>query len=94
MKLSEVSLSVIKAHCGVSGDESDELLTVYSDAAKKVVEDYTGLSAEQLDEFPDITVAFLNIVNEMFSQRLVMTSGLQLNAFQRQILDLHSVNLI
>lgn len=94
MKISEVNLSVIKAHCGLSGDESDELLTVYSDAAKKVVEDYTGLSAEQLDEFPDITVAFLNIVNEMFSQRLVMTSGLQLNAFQRQILDLHSVNLI
>lgn len=94
MKISEVSLSVIKAHCGLSGDDSDELLTVYSDAAKKVVEDYTGLSAEQLDEFPDITVAFLNIVNEMFSQRLVMTSGTQLNAFQRQILDLHSVNLI
>lgn len=94
MKISEVSLSVIKAHCGISGEDSDELLSVYSDAAKKLVEDYTGLSAQQLDEFPDITVAFLNIVNEMFSQRLVMTSGTQLNAFQRQILDLHSVNLI
>lgn len=94
MKISEVSLSVIKAHCGISGEDSDELLTVYSDAAKKLVEDYTGLSAQQLDEFPDITVAFLNIVNEMFSQRLVMTSGTQLNAFQRQILDLHSVNLV
>lgn len=94
MKISEVSLSVIKAHCGISGEDSDELLTVYSDAAKKLVEDYTGLTAQQLDDFPDITVAFLNIVNEMFSQRLVMTSGTQLNAFQRQILDLHSVNLI
>lgn len=94
MKLSEVSLSVIKAHCGISGEDCDELLAVYSDAAKKLVEDYTGLTAQQLDAFPDITVAFLNIVNEMFSQRLVMTSGTQLNAFQRQILDLHSVNLI
>lgn len=94
MKISEVSLSVIKAHCGISGEDSDELLTVYSDAAKKLAEDYTGLTAQQLDDFPDITVAFLNIVNEMFSQRLVMTSGTQLNAFQRQILDLHSVNLI
>lgn len=94
MKLSEVSLSVIKAHCGISGDDCDELLAVYSDAAKKLVEDYTGLNETELDEFADITVAFLNIVNEMFSQRLVMTSGTQLNAFQRQILDLHSVNLI
>lgn len=94
MKLSEVSLSVIKAHCGVSGDDSDELLNVYSDAAKKLVQDYTGLSPEELDEFPDITVAFLNMVNEMYSQRLVMTSGTQMNEFQRQILDMHSVNLL
>lgn len=94
MKLSEVSLSVIKAHCGVSGGDSDELLNVYSDAAKKLCEDYTGLSAEELDKFPDITVAFLNMVNEMYSQRLVMTSGTQMNEFQRQILDMHSVNLL
>lgn len=94
MKLSEVSLSVIKAHCGVSGDDSDELLNVYSDAAKKLCEDHTGLSPEELDEFPDITVAFLNMVNEMYSQRLVMTSGTQMNEFQRQILDMHSVNLL
>ena len=94
MKLSEVSLSVIKAHCGVSGDDSDELLNVYSDAAKKLVQDYTGLSPEELNEFPDITVAFLNMVNEMYSQRLVMTSGTQMNEFQRQILDMHSVNLL
>lgn len=94
MKISEASLSVVKAHCGVSGDDSDELLTVYMDAAKRLAEDYTGLSAQQLDDYPDITVAWLNIVNEMFTQRLVMTSGTQMNEFQRQILDMHSVNLL
>lgn len=55
MKLSEVSLSVIKAHCGVSGEDSDE--------------------------FPDVTVAFLNMVNEMFAQRCIMTSDTLLNEF-------------
>ena len=94
MKISEASLSVVKAHCGVSGDDSDELLTVYMDAAKRLAEDYTGLSAQQLDDYPDITVAWLNMVNEMFTQRLVMTSGTQMNEFQRQILDMHSVNLL
>ncbi len=94
MKLSEVSLSVIKAHCGVSGNDSDELLTVYKDAAAKLVQDYTGLTAEQVDKHPDITVAFLNMINEMYSQRLVMTAGTQLNEFQRQILDMHSVNYL
>lgn len=94
MKISEASLSVVKAHCGVSGDDSDELLTVYMDAAKRLAEDYTGLSAQQLDDYPDITVAWLNMVNEMFTQRLIMTSGTQMNEFQRQILDMHSVNLL
>lgn len=94
MKISEVSLSVIKAHCGVSGNDSDELLKVYLEAAKRLAADYTGLSEEQLDEFPDITVACLNMVNEMYSQRLVMTAGTKMNEFQRQILDMHSVNYL
>ncbi len=94
MKISEVSLSAVKAHCGISGTDSDELLGIYMDAAKKLCADYTGLSEEQLDEYPDITVAFLNMVNEMFSQRLVMTAGTQMNEFQRQILDMHSVNYL
>ncbi len=96
MKLSEAAanLSIIKAHCGISGEDSDELLNVYSDAAKKLVQDYTGLTAEQLDELTDVTVAFLNMVNEMYSQRMMMTSGTQMNEFQKQILDMHSVNYL
>lgn len=94
MKISEVSLSAVKAHCGISGEDSDELLGIYMDAAKKLCADYTGLSKERLDEFPDITVAYLNMVNEMYSQRLVMTAGTQMNEFQRQILDMHSVNYL
>lgn len=94
MKISEVSLSAVKAHCGVSGSDSDELLEIYMVAAKKLAADYTGLSEEQLDEYPDITVAYLNMVNEMYSQRLVMTAGTQMNEFQRQILDMHSVNYL
>ena len=43
MKISEVSLSVVKAHCGISGEDSDELLEVYMAAAKKLAADYTGL---------------------------------------------------
>lgn len=94
MKISEVSLSAVKAHCGISWDDSDELLKIYMDAAKKLAADYTGLTVEQLDEYPDITVAYLNMVNEMYSQRLIMTTGTQMNEFQRQILDMHSVNLL
>lgn len=94
MKISEVSLSAVKAHCGISGEDSDELLKIYMSAAIKIAADYTGLAEKQLDEYPDITVAYLNMVNEMYSQRLVMTAGTQMNEFQRQILDMHSVNYL
>ena len=94
MKISEVSLSAVKAHCGISGEDSDELLKIYMSAAIKIAADYTGLTEKQLDEYPDITVAYLNMVNEMYSKRLVMTAGTQMNEFQRQILDMHSVNYL
>lgn len=94
MKISEVSLSAVKAHCGISDEDSDELLKIYMSAAIKIAADYTGLTEKQLDEYPDITVAYLNMVNEMYSQRLVMTAGTQMNEFQRQILDMHSVNYL
>ena len=94
MKLSEVSLSIVKQHCGVSGDDSDALLGVYMAAAKRLACDYTGLDEEKIDEFEDITVAYLDMINEMLNQRMVMTSGTQMNEFVRQILDVHSVNYL
>lgn len=94
MKASELSLDLIKLHCGISGNDSNDLIEMYKEAAIKLASDYTGLSKEKLDEFPDITVAVLNMINEMFSQRLVMTGETQMNAFQKQILDLHSVNYL
>ena len=94
MKISEVSLSVVKAHCGISGDDSDDLLPVYMAAAKRLACDYTGLDEAKIDEFEHITVAYLDMINEMLNQRMVMTSGTQLNEFVRQILDMHSVNYL
>ena len=94
MKLSEVSLSIVKQHCGISGEDSDALLGVYMAAAKRLACDYTGLDETKIDEFEDITVAYLDMINEMFSQRAVMTSGTQMNEFVRQILDIHSVNYL
>ena len=94
MKLSEVSLSIVKQHCGISGEDSDALLGVYMAAAKRLACDYTGLDETKIVEFEDITVAYLDMINEMFSQRAVMTSGTQMNEFVRQILDVHSVNYL
>lgn len=78
MKISEVSLSAVKAHCGISGEDSDELLKIYMSAAIKIAADYTGLTEKQLDEYPDITVAYLNIHSyEVHSYEFGFNCGFQ-----------------
>lgn len=94
MRISEVSLSLIKDHCGVSGEESDELLTVYKAAALKQISDYTGLTAEELDECEDMVYALLTIVGDMYNSRTMTVEQDKLNPMAAQIMNLHCRNLI
>ncbi len=94
MKISEVSLSVIKAHCGVSDNDSDELLEIYRASAVKQICDYTGLSADELDEYEDLVYAVLVIVGDMFGSRTMTVEQDKLNPMAVQIMNLHCRNLI
>ncbi|MBD5112125.1 MAG: phage gp6-like head-tail connector protein [Ruminococcaceae bacterium] len=94
MKISEVTREIIKDHCGISGDDSDGLLDVYGEAAKTQICGYTGLSLEELDDFPDLVYAYLAIVGEMFSAREITVESDKINPMAKQIMDLHRVNLL
>ncbi len=94
MKISEVSLSLIKDHCGVSDSDSDELLKVYKEAAKKQIIDYTGLSAEEADEFPDLIYPLLAIIGDMFNSRTMTVDNDKLNPMAVQIMNLHCRNFL
>lgn len=94
MRVSEVTDSVIKDHCGVSGGDSDALIEVYKSAAIAEICGYTGLSAEELDEHEDITYAFLVITAEMFSVREMTVEIDRLNPMAAQILNSHRRNLL
>ncbi len=94
MKISEIDLNRVKAFCGVSESDSDELLTVALDAAKAFVVGYTGLSVEQADEHEDLTAAVLILVNEMFVNRVYTVDTSTINPTAKQIMDMHSRNLL
>lgn len=94
MKISEVTREILKDHCGISGDDSDDLLDVYSDVAIHQICDYTGLSQEGIDDFPDLVYAYLALVGEMFSTREMRVEFDKLNPMAKQIMDLHRVNLL
>lgn len=59
MKLSELTAEIVAAHCGISDSstETEQLLEMYKAAAVAFVLGYTGISADELDNFEDITVA-------------------------------------
>lgn len=69
MKISEVSTEIIKDYCGISDNDSDDIIAALMPSAKAYIKGYTALSDEEIDEHEDLTLAFMVLVNDMFSQR-------------------------
>lgn len=94
MKISQITKNTIKDYCGISGEDSDSLIDVMSDACKAFIRGYTGLSDEELDLHEDITVAYLVIINDMYSVRDYVADKSNLNPTAAQILYQYSVNFV
>lgn len=94
MKISEVSDAVIMAHCGISDEDEGGLLDIYKRAAIAEICNYTALPEEKLDDYPDITYAFLTLVCEMYDSREMTVEITSLNPTAEQILDSHRRNLL
>ncbi len=94
MKLSEVSLSIVKDFCGTSGSDSGSLFQVFMASARAKILAETGLTAEQADECEDLTLAFLVLVNEAFTTRTNTIEGSTLNPMVEQILSAHHRNYV
>ncbi|MCM1530606.1 MAG: head-tail connector protein [Alistipes sp.] len=70
MKISQLTACIIKDYCGISDDDSDDVIEkVLLPAAREYIKGYTGLTAEQCDEHEELSVACMVLVNDMFSQR-------------------------
>lgn len=93
MKVSEITLDVLKEYCGVCGDEDNIVLSSCLSSARKQAESYTGLTVDELDEYEDITIAVLTIANDNYIFRFNQ-SGSGLNKSAEFILSMHSRNLI
>lgn len=96
MKISEITLKTVKDYCGISDDDSDELVkNVLIPAAKAYISGYTGLPAEDLDKHEDFGYAMLILVNDMFTGREYTVSlNRQVNPAVKTLLGLHSVNYL
>ena len=94
MKVSAVTKADVLEY--MRSDDADSIaINIYMDAAKKFIADYTGLTMEELDDYDDLTTAFLVIVADMYDNRNYVSDKNQTrNQFVKQVLDLHCQNFL
>jgi hypothetical protein len=94
MTISELTPAIVKDFCGISDEDSDDIVgDLLMPAAKAYITGYTGLTAEQLDEHEDLTTAFCVLVNDMFTQRdYTLSLHKQVSPTVKTILSMYALN--
>lgn len=101
MKVSEINVDIIKEYCGLpdelSEDEVRTIKNIYMPSAKGYIKGYTDMSDEEMDNHDDIAIAYMVIINEMYSKRdytLYGGIGTQSNKCIDNILSMYAKNHI
>lgn len=96
MKVSELTKETIVLYGKVDSDAADvELLeSMFLPAAREYMLQHTGMTAEQMDEHPDVTVAVCALCVQMYDNRSVTIDTDKLNQVAVDIINRYSVNLI
>ncbi len=64
-------------------------------AARSYIEGYTGMRDEELDEYPDVSIAFMALVQDMYDNRAYQPQNPGgVNRVVESILSMHARNLI
>ncbi|MGB6119576.1 MAG: head-tail connector protein [Mesorhizobium sp.] len=75
--MSTVTLSLAKAYSNIIGDEDDELLTLFIDAAETWLGNYIGKPIAEFDPVPaDLKRAVLMLVAFYYEQREAVAYGI------------------
>ena len=62
--------------------------------AKAYISDYTGRTLEELDDYQDIVIVALILVQDMWDNRTLYIDKNNVNRVVDSILNMHSVNLL
>lgn len=91
-KISKMEPAWVADYCGVSGESG--FIWHFMNAALAYICSYTGLTEEQVDEHSDLVPVFLTLVNEMHTNRDYTVEKAAENPMVKQILAMHSRNLL
>ncbi len=93
-KLSEIDLENVKQAARIDYDSDDVLLGHIMDAAKGYIRTYTGLEDADLDDIPEMVIAFYCLCSDMYDVREMTVQNVKPNPTVEQILGSHAVNYV
>lgn len=92
--LSTLTVDDMRQYGRIDDDESPELLEQILFAAESFCLSYTGLSAAEADEFPDVAVVALVVACDMYDNRSVTVDKDTVSPTVSAILGMHRRNFM
>ena len=94
MKVSELTLDVIKKYLRVDGNDDNILLNMLLASSIQYCTSYMGCTKEDLDKYADVTIVVLALIADSYEVRQFTTSTITLNPLMQGVLDLHCSNFL
>lgn len=95
-KVSDITAQDLADYIRIPDPSSDDITTLNNllMVAKIYVGEYTGRSLDELDEYKDIIICIMILVQDMWDNRTLYVETNNVNKVVESILNLHSVNLL
>lgn len=95
MKVSDVDIGTVAEYLRLDDSEGETaMLTAILEAAVGYVQKTTNLTAEQMDELPDLALAVLVLCQDMYDNRAMYVDKSNANRVVTAILHMHRRNFI
>lgn len=95
-KISEITLNDLVDYLRLpelDGSQA-QLLTTIKAAATSYILGVTGLTLEQLDNYPDLTLAFYALAQDMYDNRAIYVDKANISDTVSTILNMYRTNLL
>lgn len=95
-KVSEITAQDVAEYLRIAELSADDqaTLAVLIGVAKTFIQNYTGHTEKELDDYQDFIVVVLVLVQDMWDNRSLYVDNSNLNNVVEAILGMHSVNLL
>jgi len=94
MKISEVTLTEVKAYLRITDTDDDSLLEIIQAAATSYILSYTALTAEEADTITELSIALMCLCSDMYDVRTSQASNDKQNPIVSTVLNMHRRNCI